>query len=297
MYFFATLFGVVPLGWMRGVGRAALSGLFPFFRRQRLIAEESLALAYGDEKTVAEQGRILRECFVSIVDNGAEVLYYYLYHPEKLSAVMSVSGRERLDAALARGRGVLMVAAHYGNFPLMVMHMALLGYPVSVVVRPLRDARAEGFLYKKGIAGRFETIYSMPRAKCVARVLRALGENRIVFILADQNFGSTGGVYVDFFGRPAATAPGPVIFARRSGAAVLPVFTYRKDRDRHQVDIHAPFILQEKDSEEETLRYNMAGLTRIIEREIRRRPREWAWMHRRWKNRPPGRKTNETENQ
>lgn len=297
MYFFAALFGVVPLGWMRRVARAALFGLSPFFRSQRLIAQESLALAYGNEKTAAEQRRILRECFVNIVDNGAEVIYYYLYHPEKLRAVMTVSGRERLDAARARGRGVLAVAAHYGNFPLMVMHMALLGYPVSVVVRPLRDPKAEGFLYKKGIAGRFETIYSMPRAKCVARVLRALDENRIVFILADQNFGSTGGIYVDFFGRPAATAPGPVIFARRSGAVVLPVFTYRQDQNRHQVDIHEPFVLQEKGDEEETLHYNMAGLTRIIEREIRQRPREWAWMHRRWKNRPSGNKIDEPENQ
>lgn len=286
IYGLAWLFGVLPFGVMRPISRGILFCLFPFLRRHRRIAEESLALAFGGEKSFAEQKRILWDCYTNIVDNGGEILRYYLYHAEPLKSVMEFFGREYLDEALAQGRGVLAVTAHYGNFPLMALYLALLGYPVSVIVRPLRDPKAGRFFYQKGIAGRFETIDSMPRRKCVSRVLQALKENRVVFLLADQNFGSDGVVYVNFFDRPAATAPGPVIFAQRSGAVILPVFTYREGQNRHRVEFQEPFVLRQAGEQSETLQRNMQELTKMIEAEIRKRPREWAWMHRRWKTQP-----------
>jgi KDO2-lipid IV(A) lauroyltransferase len=108
----------------------------------------------------------------------------------------------------------------------------------------------------------------------------------LLFIPIDQNFGSGGGVYVNFFGHKAATAIGPAVFALRTGAPILPMFIIRQDDATHKIIIEPPIKVESQDDENETVTAVMAKITSVIEQYIRRYPQEWAWMHRRWKSRP-----------
>ena len=116
--------------------------------------------------------------------------------------------------------------------------------------------------------------------------LKVLRDNEILFIPIDQNFGSDGGVFVNFFGQKAATATGPVVFANRTKAPIIPMFIIHEDEDRHKVIIEPPLVLEEGRDEKETLYINTSKLTNLIEHYIRLYPYEWAWMHRRWKSKP-----------
>ena len=107
-----------------------------------------------------------------------------------------------------------------------------------------------------------------------------------MFVLLDQNFGSQGGIYVDFFGQKAATATGPVIFALRTGAPIVPMFTIREGKEKHRVIIEEPMELIKKETDEETIYFNTVRITNLIEKYIRKYPDERGWMHRRWKSRP-----------
>lgn len=102
----------------------------------------------------------------------------------------------------------------------------------------------------------------------------------------DQNFGSGGGVYVNFFGQKAATATGPAVFAMRTGAVILPMFIIRQSDDTHKIIVEPPLPIAQKNDEKEAIAVTMAKITDLIEQYIRRYPHEWAWMHRRWKSRP-----------
>jgi KDO2-lipid IV(A) lauroyltransferase len=119
----------------------------------------------------------------------------------------------------------------------------------------------------------------------VNSTIQALRNNEIVFIPIDQNFG-TAGVFVNFFGRQAATATGPVIFAQRTKAALVPCFILRQKDDRHKIIFEAAIDLQEGKTPEETILINIQRLTDIIESYIRKYPAEWGWIHRRWKSQP-----------
>jgi KDO2-lipid IV(A) lauroyltransferase len=122
----------------------------------------------------------------------------------------------------------------------------------------------------------------------VAQSLKSLRDKELLVVFLDQNTGSKSGVYVDFFGQKAGTATGPIIFAMRTGAVLLPIFTLRQgDSDRHKVLIEKHFYLERQATDEETIQYNVQKLTNIIEVYIRQYPAEWGWMHRRWKSRPP----------
>jgi KDO2-lipid IV(A) lauroyltransferase len=101
----------------------------------------------------------------------------------------------------------------------------------------------------------------------------------------EKNFG-TGGVFVDFFGRKAATATGPVVLAQRTKAALLPCFIIRQKDDTHRIIFEKPLDLVEGKDAEETITINIQRLTNIIETYIRKYPAEWSWIHRRWKSKP-----------
>jgi Lauroyl/myristoyl acyltransferase len=89
-----------------------------------------------------------------------------------------------------------------------------------------------------------------------------------------------------FFGTKAATATGPVVFAMRTKAPILPMFIVRQKDDTHKIIIEPPLYIEEKEDYKETLIYNVARITKIIENYIRKYPQEWGWIHRRWKSRP-----------
>jgi KDO2-lipid IV(A) lauroyltransferase len=267
-------------GFARGLGALG----YRLVSRQRRVAVDTLAIAFGSEKTRAEREKIAKECFVQMAKSGLELMFL-MNKPELLRRRVKFIGKKNLDAALAQARGAVMVSAHFGNFPLLMCRLSLEGYTTAGIMRPMRDPRAEKMFYQTRNRYKIKTIYSQPRKECVDATIRCLRSNAVVFIPLDQNFG-TGGIFVDFFGQKAATATGPVILAQRTGAALLPAFIVRQPDDTHHVFIEPPIQLAHGQSPKATVAVNIQKLTCIIESYIRRYPAEWGWVHRRWKSKP-----------
>jgi len=259
---------------------------YRFVGKHRRIALESLELAFGKEKSQEEREQIARDCFTFLAKSGVEI-FYFMNHHDQLKESIQIVGKENLDKALRLGQGVILVSAHFGNFPLMLCRLSKEGYRVGGIMRHMRDERAEKMFMAARNSFNIKTIYSQPRNVCINKTLEALRNNELVFIPLDQNFG-TGGVFVDFFGRKAATATGPIVLAQRTGAAVLPCFIVRQKDDCHKIIFEPAMEFKEGQNSKETVLINVQRLTCIIEAYIRRFPAEWGWIHRRWKSRPPG---------
>jgi len=252
--------------------------------KQRRIALESLRMAFGQEKSEVEIERIARDCFILIAKSGVELIFL-MDRPQLLKQRVDIIGKEYLDIGLSKGKGVILVSAHFGNFPLLMARLSLAGYKVGGIMRYMRDERVEKIFLAKRQRFNIKTIYIQPRNVCVETTIRSLRNNEIVFIPLDQNFG-TGGVYVDFFGKKAATATGPVILAQRTQANIIPCFIIRQKDDTHKIILGQTLDLKRGNSPQETITTNIQKLTDIIESYIRRYPAEWGWIHRRWKTRP-----------
>lgn len=287
--FFSWVFRVLPYGIVKVMAGALLAIGYTALWWMRRIAMQTLSMAFGKEKSKAELQNICKECFYNF-GRGAIELGVFTQRPYLIKQTFSFDkgSRENLEAALAQGRGVIAISAHFGNFPLMLLYLSQMGYPTNAIIRPARDPVIEqDFQAARSRLG-LKTIHSYPRESCVSQSLKALRDKELLVVLLDQNTGSKSGVYVDFFGQKAGTATGPVIFAMRTGAALLPIFTLRKGHsDCHIVVVEPHFYLEKRATDEETIQYNVQNLTHIIEGYIRRYPKEWSWMHRRWKSRPP----------
>lgn len=275
---------VIPSSCLYAFAKNIASLAYIFARKQRKIALDSLNIAFGQEKSAREIERIAKDCFMYIAKSAVELMFFF-DKPQALKERVQIQGREHLDKALAAGRGVILVSAHFGNFPLLLGRLAVDGYKVGGIMKPMHDPRMEKIFLQKREKFGVRTIYSQPRNECVNNSIHALRNNELIFIPIDQNFG-TGGIFVDFFGQKAATATGPVILAQRTKAAVIPCFIIRQPFDKHKIVFETELKLAEGADSENVILVNIQKLTNIIESYIRKYPAEWGWIHRRWKSKP-----------
>jgi KDO2-lipid IV(A) lauroyltransferase len=282
--FSSLIINLMPAAWLYDFAQGIAKIGYRIAKKQRKIAVESLGIAFGNEKSRQEIEKIAQDCFTFMAKAGLEIMFL-MDRPSLLKKQVGVVGKENLDNALAKGKGVILVSAHFGNFPLMLARLSLEGYKVGGIIRHMRDSRAEKMFMTKRTKMGIKTIYSQPRKACVEETIRSLRNNELVFIPIDQNFGS-GGVFVDFFGRKAATATGPVVLAKRTKAVILPCFIVRQKDDTQKIIFEPPLNLEEGRTDEETVGINIQRLTDMIESYIRKYPADWGWIHRRWKSRP-----------
>jgi len=281
--FFESIIRVMPLRFNYWLGSVFGWLMYFILFKQRKNTLESLKFAYPQD-TPKKRKKIAKESFRFMAQSILEACYSSM-HPDVLKGVR-IEDIEHLDNALKKGKGVVALTAHLGNFALIVHKLVSLGYPACVIVRPMRDEKINDHVYKGIVNGAgVKTIYSYPRKKCIVDSIKALRNNEIIIILMDQNFG-TGGVWVKFFNKLAATSIGPIIFALRTGASVVPMRIIRESVAKHCIKISEAVTLDIVDSKDESILLNAIKFTKIIEGWIKEVPQQWSWVHRRWKSRP-----------
>jgi KDO2-lipid IV(A) lauroyltransferase len=275
---------IIPESYLYAFAKNISALAYFFAKKQKEIALNGLSIAFGKEKSAQEIEIIAKDCFTYIAKSAVELMFFF-DKPQDLKNRVQIQGKENLDQALAAGRGVILVSAHFGNFPLLLGKLAMEGYKTGGIMKPMHDTRMEKIFFKKREQIGVKTIYSQPRNTCVNESISALRNNELLFIPIDQNFG-TGGIFVDFFGEKAATATGPVVLAQRTKAALIPCFILRQPDDQHKIIFEAELKLEEGKDAQDVILVNIQKLTNIIETYIRKYPAEWGWIHRRWKSKP-----------
>jgi Kdo2-lipid IVA lauroyltransferase/acyltransferase len=271
---------VLPLGTALGELAYAL------MRRHRCIARTNLERAFGATLSSAEIERMIRGSFRHLGQTMAEFMKMACWDGAEIERRVELRGTAWLEAALARGRGVIGVTAHYGNWELLAARLVRAGYPLHVIARDADDPATNVLLNRIRRGCGYQVI---SRQDALRPSLECLRRNEILAILLDQNTRRSE-AYVDFFGHPAATAIGPAVLARRTGAALLPAFDRRLADGRHVTEILPPVTWDACPDDEQEILEITARLTHAIEMQIRGDPEQWLWIHNRWKRQqtPPG---------
>ncbi len=261
-----------------GLGTLALLVL----RKRKRIALNNLHLALGKEKSHEEIERICRDSFKNIGKDMLEISRCISFDKAYLKELVKLEGKEHLEDALKGGKGTIALTAHLGNFPLMNVRLVSEGYPLSLVARDPENPKVAKMITSYRDVFGIESIPDKPRMACVSKSLKALKQNRILFLQIDQNAPATE-CWVDFFGYLVPTFKGPVIFSLRTGAPILPMFMIRNPDSLHKLIVHPPFQLSITGDVEQDITSNIARLTKVVETAIREYPEQWWWIHRRFK--------------
>jgi KDO2-lipid IV(A) lauroyltransferase len=254
-------------------------------RRHRRLAIENLQAAFP-LRSRAECRRIARGAFRHFGRLLTALLKFSTMTPGEMLARVEFEGAERVDSALAAGRGVLFFTGHFGFWELNAVAHPLIRPPIAVLARALDNPRLNVLLERVRTCTGNSVIY---RRGAVRRVLRLLDGNQGVALLIDQHIQSGDAVIVDFFNRPAATTSALAALALRTGARVIPVFALPLPGGRYKmVYEHAVEPLQTPHEDpQEAIREFTQRCTDVLEMYVRRYPDLWLWMHRRWRDLEP----------
>jgi KDO2-lipid IV(A) lauroyltransferase len=273
----------LPMRLARWLG-AGMGALFhACVKRERDLARSHLQQAFP-EWTPQACAVMAKRVFVSLGRTAMEFLKMNSYSPQRiLSLVEGVDGREHMEAALTRGKGVVCLVAHVGNWELLPVFTSQQGWSTAVVAQKLYDPRLDALL--NGFRTR-SGVQVLKRDNITTAIIRCLRANKLLGILNDQDT-DVDSRWAPFFGRLAKTPVGILRLARRTGAAVVPVFTARQPGGGNRITILPALSLPLTQDEEADLQEGARQCNQVIEDFIRRYPDQWVWFHRRWKSQPP----------
>jgi KDO2-lipid IV(A) lauroyltransferase len=276
----------LPLWLMYGFLEVAFSLLYPItylIPPVRTVVSENLYTVFGTAISRREKRRIARQALKNIFLAPFNCIYYF--HPKNMSRIVDdveIVGLEHIHTALEGGSGVIGLGAHVGNFVLLTMRFAQSDVPFIVVTKDPRNRAMKDKFTQWKQSFNIPYIDADKEFQATKDIIRALKENHLVYLLADERK-KFGGISVPFFGKAALTAPGPAVLAIRTGAPILPLYITRKTYRKHTIEI-GPSLPVELTGEKErdiyaiTLRANEA-----IEEMILKYPDQWTWLNRRWR--------------
>ena len=277
--------GALPLPVARFVAwrlAAAVIWFRPSLKRTALF---NLRLAFPDW-TERHRRQTVRRLVKRLGWMAAEFTHIPHFARERIEKLVVMDGFENYDAAERRGKGVIFFTGHTGSWEIMPVAFSLLHHPIYFLARRIANQRVDALIasYRGATGNR-----AIDKNQSARVILRALREGGSVGVLADHNTMPEEAVFVDFFGMPAATTSGVARLALRTDCAVLPSYMYwDEDLRKHRLRFQPAVELVRTGDEEHDVRENTARFTRELENFVRDHPDQWLWMHKRWKNRPPG---------
>jgi KDO2-lipid IV(A) lauroyltransferase len=271
---------VLPLQWSRKAGEVLGLLLFHIWGSRRRIAVENLTETVNVHAIIITQPAetIIRNNFKNLGRALAEVVKIYYGLGRKIIDAVEIDGMEHLQKARAKGKGVLLITGHCGNWELLAIAASTKVAPISVVVRPVNNP------YINSLVERIRKKYGnrvIDKKGALKPIMQCLKKNDCIGILMDQAVIPEEGYVVNFLGRGAWTTKMPALIARKTGAVAIPAFIHRHDGG-HRITIYPEVRLSDAEAEK-AVKMDTKAFSRFIEDYVREHPAEWLWIHRRWK--------------
>ncbi|MDT8317980.1 MAG: lysophospholipid acyltransferase family protein [bacterium] len=265
----------------RFLGRLA----FKVDRKHRRIAVDNLSMALGmaEEEAISFSSLV----FENLGQTFAEFMQPHRYGRAYVLDNVHVEGLDNLIEAEKKGKGVLVLAAHIGNWELLGSALREHAGPVTVVYKKAKNPFVTEFIRE---ARKGRGIDTIPHRNSARKILALLKKNETVGILLDQHATNKDAITADFFDIPAATNYGLALIALKTGAPVVPAFMVRDENGGYRCVYEKAIELDKGDDLQEDIKSATSRFNEILERLIRRYPEQWFWVHNRWKVKKYGRK-------
>ncbi|MFZ5997257.1 MAG: lysophospholipid acyltransferase family protein [Nitrospirota bacterium] len=272
---------LLPSAVAAKVGEAL--GLLLFFlwsgRRRTALKNIERTLQAGALAGTVDPEALAKENFKQFGRSFAEVVKVYYGFGRRIIDAVEIRGIEHYRAAKQKGKGVIVITGHCGNWEVMALAFGSKVAPAAVVARAQDNPYLNKIIEKVRARYGNSVIYKKGALK---NILAQLRRNSVVGILMDQAVVRSEGVVVDFLGRSAWTTKMPALLARKTGAPVVPVFVHR-NKNRHVVTIYPELRLSRQEDADRALHEDTKRFSGCIEEYIKQHPEEWLWIHRRWK--------------
>ena len=279
---FIWFFNIIPR--FIAVFLGSILGYLVYFisRRDRIKARRNLNAALGKMLESRQQKTIVRSMFVNFGKNLADVIRFKNYYESQIHSLVDVEGQEYFDRAYNKGKGVIAITGHIGNFELLAAFMVKSGYKSAVIGREMYDKRLDEFL-----VGNREALglVNIDTKESPRRIIKLLRDGYALGVLIDTDSIRVRGDFVPAFGRLSYTPTGQSIIGLKTGAAFVPMACVRNGK-RYKIIIKPEVTIDRSDNLDDDTYKITKECTAVLENVVRDYPDQWVWLHNRWHTRP-----------
>ena len=272
---------IFPRSWLYRFSDALARLGFYLFKGFRTRSIRNVGLAFGEKLNKAQVEEIARKSLQNFFHDFVEIAIALVTKAEDLRSEIPIEGLENLDAALAKGRGVIALGAHLGNFFLAGTRLATENYPTYVLINQPRNGQFARFMDNYRLKVWQKTIHARPRREAWRELNRVLRRNQLAVVIADE-YRSNSGIHVPLFGRTVLARRGPATLALRTGAAVVPIYLVHDQNHRLKLIVEPELDLITTDRDKSAIRENTLRITQWLEKTVRAYPDQWNWMNIQW---------------
>ena len=267
----------LPAGFSRWLC-IRMADLFYFFSgKNRAIIKHNLRIVLK-KASKRKIDYCSRWIFRNFARSLTEFLRFKKIDAQFLKRFVRIEGIKYFDQALARGRGVIAVTAHLGNWELSAAVVSFLGYPLNVVALPHKNKLIDNFFTERRVLNGIKVI---PVGSSLKMSLSTLRNNQILVLAGDRNF-SKGGVEADFFNKPALMPAGIATLSLRFGSPIVLGFMIREKDDTFRLTFEKPIIYQPTGERKHDLRNITREYLKVLEKYISKFPEQWSIFGKVW---------------
>lgn len=255
---------------------------FKLDRRHRNVVFRNLASSYPGKFSQKQISRMTKKIFKNIASIPMEVIWSYSKTRDELFKYINVTGVEHIIDAKQKGKGVILLMGHLGNFELMVASFGKTGLNGYGIYRKFDFEPLERLMLmmRQRYGGKMIAMGGMSR-----KIDDLLESGEIVCTLLDQNAGWYNGVPTQFFNQPACTKKSLAKLVLRTKAKVIPAFNMR-DGDYYNLEFFPEIPLETMGCPIKDIEKNTQNYVTAIEKLVRKKPDQYFWVHNRWKTKP-----------
>ncbi len=283
--YLALLFSYKVLGWLPtpaayAIARCIAAMIYYSRGGLRRSVQRNMRQIMGPHADPREVRAAAKEVFYNVTRYYADLIRVPRLNVRRFyDENVTVYGVEYLMDALASGRGVIVVSAHYGNPEIVVQSAAAMGVRAFSITEPLRPQRLSDLMHRlRSSQGQVFRPISFSTMKDAVRWLR---EGKLIPLLCDRDIQHTG-ILLPFCGAEARMPVGAAQLAMRTGAVVVPMFSHRKKGDHFEVYTEPPLEMVSTGDEAEDVRVNTLKIISCIEKYLRRDPGQWIVLESIW---------------
>ena len=256
--------------------------LLPF---RRAVVLDNLRRVFGNAVPEREIEALAQAHYAHLARLAGEFFRFRWLSDQKKRALVRVENLEAFVAAFRRGKGVLILTGHFGNWEVATV-AGIQSYPevhgrFHFVRRPIKPRWLDWLVTARFNRAGFGVI---GKRGSLDRIVRLLEAGDVIVFPFDQYAHRPDGIDVEFFGHPAGTFKSLAIIALATGAPVMPAASWREPDGRHVLRFEEPVPVVEHDDTNEAIRLTTRAFNAALERLILRHPEQWYWVHRRWKS-------------
>jgi len=275
---------ILPLKIGYGLAKFCSDIHYMFADKDRRFVRENLKVIFPEKSR-----REIRRIRIRMARNFAKYLVDFFrfskLDSEYVKKNIKIENAHFVTEALSKGKGVIILSAHLGNWELGAVVVALLGYPFWAVVLPHKHKYVDRFFNSQRESKGVKVI---PLGKAARMCITVLKKNELLALVGDRDF-TESGIAVDFFGKPSIFPKGPAALALNTGAVILPGFMVRNSDDSFTLWMDKPIECNPPVGAERKLRFSDSDLMGVInqykgviESYIRKYPDQWYMFKRFW---------------